>query len=272
MRTDRRRSAAGPRPSRRFGQNFLADPRLAASLVDSFDPQPGDTVVEIGPGQGALTRWLAPRAGRFVALEIDDRLIPGLDGLLAPFPNASVRRADALDVDWDALAAETGSRLRVIGNLPYNVGTAILRRLLASPAVRDIQVVLQLEVAERILASPGVKDYGPLSIVTALRCRRERIRVLSPGCFRPRPKVTSCALRLVALEPAPLLAAEVDAVEAWLFAGFAQRRKTLANNIDAERSLIRGFLEERGLPPDARAEAVPAADWLDLARRLSGTS
>lgn len=253
---------------RRLGQNFLADPRLAAHLVELFDPGASDTVVEIGPGPGALTRALAPRAGRFVALEIDPRMIPALDAMLAGCPGAEVRQADALQTDWEALAAELGARLRVIGNLPYNVGTPIVRRLLASPSVQDVQVVLQAEVADRILAEPGTKAYGPLSIVAALRAERTPLRRIAPGAFRPRPKVTSTALRLRLRGDSPLPAGDIAAVERWLFAGFGHRRKTLAGNLGAHRARVQQFLEERGLPADARAETVPATDWLDLARRL----
>ncbi len=257
------------RPLRRFGQNFLADRALAARLVELFDPQPGQVIVEIGPGTGALTGLLAPRCGRFVALELDERLVPGVEALLAGRPGAEVRRADALAVDWDALAADLGTeRLRVIGNLPYNVATPIVRRLLASDRVADLQVVLQREVADRFLAGPGTKDYGPVSIVAALRAEGRRLITLAPGAFRPRPKVTSSAIALARrLEP-PLPAAEIPALERCLFRGFGHRRKQLGNNFGADGERVRAFLEAHGLPPDARAEAVPAALWLALARHL----
>ncbi len=262
-----------PRPVRRYGQNFIADPRLAGSLVALFAPQPEDRVVEIGPGEGALTRHLAGRCARFLALEIDERLLPALGELLAGHPGAGLRHADALEADWVALAAELGGPpLRVIANLPYNVGTAIVRRLLATDVVHDMQFVLQLEVAERLLAVPGTKAFGPLGVLAALRTRREKLRLLAPGCFRPPPKVTSCALRLTGLPAPPLPAEEIDAVEGWLHRGFAQRRKTLCNNIPEHRALVQEFLAARGLPADARAEAVPAADWLALARLLGAAA
>ncbi len=259
----------GPaRPLRRFGQNFLADERIARWLVDRFDPQPGQRVVEIGPGRGALTRHLAPRCGSFVALEIDRRLIADIERVLSGARGARILEADALTLDWGQLAAEAGGPLRVIGNLPFNVGTAILRRLLATDAVADIQVVLQLEVAKRLLAAPGGKDYGPLSVIAALRARGERLRDLAPGAFRPRPKVTARAIRLEVLRQAPLPAAEVDQVEAWLFRGFSQRRKQLVNLLAGDREWVRCFLVSRGLRPDSRAEAIPPDDWLALARAL----
>ena len=257
------------RPLRRFGQNFLADRVLAERLVELFDPHPGETVVEIGPGTGALTRLLVPRCGRFVALELDDRLVPGIAELLAGRPGTEVRRADALAVDWDALADELGaSRLRVIGNLPFNVATPIVRRLLASDRVGDLQVVLQREVADRFLAGPGTKDYGPVSIVAALRAEGRRLITLGPAAFRPRPKVTSTAIALVRRDDPPLPAREIPALERCLFRGFGQRRKQLGNNFGPEGERVRAFLAAHGLPPDARAEAVPAAVWLALSRHL----
>lgn len=257
------------RPLRRYGQNFLADRGLAARLVELFDPLPGQTVVEIGPGTGALTRLLAPRCTRLVALELDGRLVPGIADLLAGAAGAEVRQADALTVDWDALAAELGADgLRVIGNLPYNVATPIVRRLVASDRVTDLQVVLQREVADRFLAGPGTKDYGPVSIVTALRAEGRRLITLGPGAFRPRPKVTSSAIALVRRDDPPLPAEEIPALEGHLFRGFAHRRKMLANNFGAEGEKVRAFLAGEGLPPDARAEAVPATVWLALSRHL----
>lgn len=267
----RRSSPAGARPVplRRLGQNFLADPVLAERLVELFAPGPGDVVVEIGPGTGALTAALAPRCARFLALEVDRRLIPGIEGLLAGQPHAEVRLADALATDWEAVAEDLGAdRLRVIGNLPYNVATPIVRALLATDRVQDLQVVLQQEVADRFLAREGSKDYGPVSVVAALRTRGRRLISLGPGSFRPRPKVTSSAISLVRLPDPPLPAAEIPSLEHWLFLGFGQRRKMLANALGERGARAREFLASRGLSPDARAEAVPPEVWLALARHL----
>lgn len=269
--SDGRSTPAGTRPValRRFGQNFLADPVLAERLVELFSPGPDDAVVEIGPGTGALTRLLAPRCERFVALELDPRLIPGIESLLAGTPNAEVRAADALATDWDALALALGTeRLRVIGNLPYNVATPIVRSLLASDRVHDLQVVLQREVADRFLAREGSKDYGPVSVVAALRARGRRLITLGPGAFRPRPKVTSTAISLTRLPDPPLPADEIGSLERWLFLGFGQRRKMLANALGAHGGRAREFLAARGLPPSARAEELPPDVWLALARHL----
>lgn len=258
----------GRRTARRFGQNFLANDRLARWLVDRFDPRLDQRIVEVGPGRGALTRHLVHRCGRLIAIEIDRRLIANLEQVASDDDRAGVLEADALTVDWDQIAQESGGPLRVIGNLPFNVGGAILRRLLASDAVTEIQVVLQREVGDRLLARPGTKDYGPSSVIAALRARGTRLRTIAPGAFRPRPKVTACCLQFQILPDAPLPAAEVDRVEAWLFRGFRQRRKQLANLLPGDREWVQRFLSDRGLPPDARGEAVPPRDWLALARAL----
>lgn len=262
----------GPAPLKRFGQNFLADPRLAAWLVDRFAPGPGQRVVEIGPGTGMMTAILAASGTRLIALELDERLIPALEEKLAPFPAAEVRHQDALAVDWNRLAEEAGGPLRIIGNLPYNVGTAIIRAILATDAFVDLQVVLQLEVGDRLLAEPGCKDFGPLSVIASLRTRRQRLRKLLPGSFRPAPKVTSCALALTRLPEPHLAAAEVPALEELLFAGFAQRRKTLAANFPRQKALVQEFLREHDLAADSRAEQLPAPLWPALARHLKTTN
>lgn len=259
-----------PAPLKRLGQNFLVNPRVAEALVDHFAPGKDDLVVEIGPGRGVLTTRLASRAGRFLALEKDERLLPGLRSLLAPFPAAEVRLEDALEVNWGRLGAAMGGPLRVIGNLPYNAGTAIVRRLLASPAVRDIQVVLQKEVVDRFLAAPRTKEYGPLSVVSRLRARAERLFLISPGSFRPAPKVTSAALRLTVRDDAPVSPEAVEWLFGWLFCGFGHRRKMLAGNLAPAQEAVRGFLAGARTDPNARAEELSPELWLALAHFLDG--
>lgn len=259
-------SAAPPR--RRWGQNFLRDARTAERLVRAFEIGPDDAVIEIGPGRGAITGLLAGQARRLVALEIDPARIAELEALLAAHPGAEVRLADALEVDFDALNRELGGGARVVGNLPYNVGTAIVRRLLRTPGLADVQVLLQKEVTERILAEPGVKAYGPLSVIAALRGSRKGLVDLAPGAFTPQPKVWSRAVRLRPAPGAPLPPERVEWLEAWLFRGFGHRRKVLAGNLGAHREVVHEVLEGAGLPRDARAEVLPPRVWLELATRL----
>ncbi len=257
-----------PFAKRRFGQNFLHDQGVISRLLRSFDVRDDDCVVEIGPGRGALSVELAASAGRYLALEVDGELIPDLAKKLEAYKRATVRQDDATKVDWDGLARAEGARLRVIGNLPYNVGTAILRRLFAAEHVRDIQIVLQLEVVSRILSSEGSKAYGPLSIVPALRFTGQKVFTIAPESFKPRPKVRSAAL-LLTKKARPLISGEDIAwLEPWLFRGFRHRRKTLAGNLEDKGPLVRQVLEEHGLATDARAEALSPETWLALARRL----
>lgn len=263
--------ASLPAPLRRFGQNFLQDPRWAERLIERFEPTPRDVVVEIGPGRGALTIPLAPCVGRLVALELDRRQIEPLQHALAPWPQAEVRAADALTIDFDRLAEELGGTIRVIGNLPYNVGTAIVRRLVDCHAVRDVHVVLQLEVVERLLAVHGSKRYGALSVILAWTMIGRQLLTLPPGAFRPTPKVTSAAVRFVRRVPALVAPTELQRFERFVQRGFAHRRKTLAGNLAPWRGLVESFLTERALPRDARAEMVPAERWLELARQLDAS-
>ncbi|UCF66170.1 MAG: ribosomal RNA small subunit methyltransferase A [Acidobacteriota bacterium] len=259
-----------PLAKRHFGQHFLAHPEQARSIVETFAPAAADRIVEIGPGRGALTLDLAARAGRFVALEIDDDLIADLSPRLESLPHAEVRAGDAKSVDWDALAAQLGGPLRIIGNLPYNVATPIVRGLLGATNVVDALVMLQLEVADRLLAREGSKAYGPLSIIAALRARGRRVRVLAPSCFRPRPKVHSALVQLIFIEAPPLAAERIGWLESWIFRGFAHRRKTVGNNLAPWRPRVERWLAEQGLPIDVRAEAIAPPDWLRLAESLEG--
>jgi 16S rRNA (adenine1518-N6/adenine1519-N6)-dimethyltransferase len=257
-----------PPPLRRFGQNFLVDHNLAQTLVDRFAPQADDRVVEIGPGRGALTKRLATRVGRLLALEIDVRQVGVLRAELADNPKVEIRHADALEVDFETLATELGGPLRVIGNLPYNVGTAIVRRLIAAPSVCDMQFVLQKEVVDRLLAVHATKAYGALTVIVAWTMQAERLLTLAPGAFHPRPKVTSAAVRLSRRDPAIVAPARLDRLETWVQRGFAHRRKMLTSNLPEQRNLLIEMLQSAGLPPDARAEAIPPHTWRVLAERL----
>lgn len=257
-----------PPPLRRFGQNFLADHNLAQRLVDRFAPQADDRVVEIGPGRGALTKPLATRIGRLLALEIDARQVKILQAEFADNSKVEIRQVDALEVDFEALADELGGPLRVIGNLPYNVGTAIVRRLIAAPKVCDMQFVLQQEVVDRLLAVHATKSYGALTVIVAWTMQTERLMTLAPGAFHPRPKVTSAAVRLSRLDPAIVAPARLARLETWVHRGFAHRRKMLTTNLPEQRVLLTELLRSAGLPPDARAEAIPPDTWRVLAERL----
>ena len=254
-------------PRKRFGQHFLHDPWVLSRIVDAIAPQAGDALVEIGPGEGALTRPLLARIPSLTAVEIDRDLAAAL---VAEFPpeRLQVIVADALDYDFSALP--TG--LRVVGNLPYNVSTPLLFHLAAfADRVRDMHFMLQLEVVDRMAASHSTPAYGRLSVMLQRRFRIQRLFKVAPGAFRPPPKVESAVVRLT-----PLPAAEVVPLDERLFGtvvtrAFGARRKTLRNAlislIDAEG------LSALGIDPGLRPENVSPADYIriaiDIARRAA---
>jgi 16S rRNA (adenine1518-N6/adenine1519-N6)-dimethyltransferase len=262
-----------PPSRRRFGQNFLVDRRAVERLVEAFAPERGEAVLEIGPGTGALTLPLLERGVRLLAVEIDARLAADLRDRLGD--RAAIVRGDALALDLEELAervAGPGERVRLVGNLPYNVATAILRRVLATSRIRSAQVLVQDEVADRLVADPGSPAYGPLAILCALRGEARRLFRVGPAAFRPRPRVVSAAVRLDLAEGSPLPPEKVSVLEGLLHRGFAERRKTLVNNLAREgrpREPLLALLEALGHPGAVRAEALPPADWLTLMEALA---
>jgi 16S rRNA (adenine1518-N6/adenine1519-N6)-dimethyltransferase len=233
-------SAPYPRARKRFGQHFL-EPAWVARLVNLVDPKPGDTFLEIGPGRGALTRVLAPRVGRVIAIEIDRDLAAALPATVPS--NVTVVEGNVLDVDVDWVLAgvipgesadvlRAARPIRVIGNLPYNISSPILFKLLAaSDAGRrfsDATLMLQKEVVDRITAAPGSGDYGTLAIQVSRVADVERLLTLPPGAFRPPPKVTSAVVRL-RFRPPSVDVGDTGVFEKVVRGIFLQRRKTLAN-------------------------------------------
>jgi len=263
----------GHRPRKRFGQNFLADLHYVARIVAAVDPQRGDNVVEIGPGLGALTGELIARAGTIAAVEIDRDLAARLSDR---FASAQLRlfEADALAFDF----APLGPRLRVVGNLPYNISSPLLFHLASFDAqLRDVHVMLQREVADRVLAAPGGGDYGPLAVMLGLFADRSRVLSLPPGAFRPAPQVHSAVVRL-AFRPPPVPVARFDAVDRLVRTAFQQRRKTLANALrplTAAREAggaapldLAAVLHGAGIDPMRRPETVTPEEFVHLADTL----
>lgn len=249
---------------RRLGQNFLVDRRYQQRIVGALHPSSGETIVEIGPGHGALTRWLVEAGANVIAIEADEDLIPGLNETFASAKNFRLLRADALEVDFAQLVAE-GERVRVIGNLPYNISTPILQTLIASRhRISEAVVMLQREVVERMIAKPGGKEYGYLSILVQLYCQLEKLFDVPPGAFRPAPKVTSsvCRLRL-SLEPTIAVHDERLFLELTQVM-FSQRRKTIFNNLRAGQTRL-------GLSDLDVEQRLLACD-LDLRRRAETMS
>ncbi|MGH9237023.1 MAG: 16S rRNA (adenine(1518)-N(6)/adenine(1519)-N(6))-dimethyltransferase RsmA [Vicinamibacterales bacterium] len=253
-----------PRARKRFGQHFL-EPAWVARLLGSLSPSPDDVFLEIGPGRGALTAPLAPRVRRVIAVEIDRDLVGFLQERLPP--TVTVVQADFLEVDIERLLA--GEKpVRVVGNLPYNVSSPILFKLLHAAGhgevLADATLMLQKEVADRLAAAPGTADYGSLAIQVALLADVERVLTLPPGAFRPPPKVTSAVVRM-RFRPPRVEVGSIDAFERIVRGVFLQRRKTLANALkpvadsfgrSAAELLAVADLDGRKRPGELRLEEV----------------
>jgi 16S rRNA (adenine1518-N6/adenine1519-N6)-dimethyltransferase len=255
---------------RALGQHFLRDAGIVRSTVALLAPTTQDLVVEIGPGEGALTTELARQAGRVIALEVDPTLIERLRRRL---PAVEVLAADARTWDYGMLTRPPGGRVLVVGNLPYSVGKPIVAALLEARAVIDRMVLmLQREVAERLAAPPGGKVYGALSVLTQAVCDVELALRVPPGAFRPPPKVESAVVRLtpraLSRVPRDLEARFREVVRA----AFAQRRKTLGNALAAGLGRSLGAVREAattcGVDPGRRAETLTIEEFVSLAARL----
>ncbi len=246
---------------KRFGQHFLVDDGVIEGICDAIDPRPGQALVEIGPGLGAMTRPLLARCQALTVIELDRDLA----ARLRRQAGLTVVEADVLQVDFRALAAAAGQPLRVVGNLPYNISTPILFHLLeVADVVADQHFMLQKEVVDRMAASPGCKDYGRLSVMLQWRYRISSVLDVPPDAFDPPPRVNSAVVRMRPLPPA----SAADAIDParlgeLVTVAFSQRRKLL-------RHTLGRWIEAQGLPGgfdlQRRAEEVPVAEYLALAR------
>jgi 16S rRNA (adenine1518-N6/adenine1519-N6)-dimethyltransferase len=277
----------GFRPRRSLGQNFLVNEGAAEAIVRAFGPQPHDLVLEVGPGEGALTRRVAGRVARLVAVEIDPVLAAGLrEGLVATAPPGALEilEADILEIPPQALLRTLGATPehpgRVLANLPYNIATAVILGLLPlRPRLSDMMVMVQREVAQRILSAPGPKSYGSLSVLCQAFARVESILRLGPGSFRPMPAVASQVIRLTLRDPGGAAGKDPDGFARLVRAAFASRRKTLRNNLAALPTGLGGapgdgerLLRAAGLDPGRRAEEIPVAGFLALHEACAGAS
>lgn len=244
---------------KRFGQHFLHDPRILHAIVDAIDPKRGDTLVEIGPGLGALTAPLLARVEHLHVIEIDRDLIAHLRETY-PRDRLTVHEGDALAFDFAVL----GSRLRIVGNLPYNISTPLLFHLATfADHVVDMIFMLQKEVVDRMVAAPSTADYGRLSVMLQVRFEMMRVLRVPPGAFNPPPKVESAVVRLAPKRERALDAAGEARLARIVTAAFGQRRKTLRN---ALRTLMsEDTLRAAGIDPGLRAENLSVADFVRLA-------
>jgi 16S rRNA (adenine1518-N6/adenine1519-N6)-dimethyltransferase len=252
---------------KRFGQNFLHDRGIVGQILATVAPQPGERLVEIGPGRGALTPGLLAAAGRMDAVELDRDLIAPLRALCAGIGTLALHQADALRFDFCALAGP-GERLRLVGNLPYNISTPLLFHLLdQADCIQDMHFMLQREVVERMAAGPGSKVYGRLSLMLQTRCQVTPLFQVGPGAFRPAPQVDSAFVRLVPYREPPFPIRDPALFAALVAQAFSQRRKTLARSL--RERVPAELIQACGIDPRARPEELSIASFVALANAVT---
>jgi 16S rRNA (adenine1518-N6/adenine1519-N6)-dimethyltransferase len=251
-----------------LGQHFLHERGIIDKIVLAVNPQPGDRLVEIGPGQGAITFPLLDRHHALTVIEFDRDLIAPLTAAARAHGELTVIHRDVLEVDFTALASETDGQIRLVGNLPYNLSSPILFHALDhAAAIRDMHFMLQKEVVDRMAAAPGSKVYGRLSVMLQAYCAVTPLFKVAPGAFRPPPKVDSAVVRLVPRAPESIGVADPRRFAHVVRAAFGQRRKTLRNALNGVADTAQ--IEAAGLRPDARAEQIDVAGFVRLANLAS---
>jgi 16S rRNA (adenine1518-N6/adenine1519-N6)-dimethyltransferase len=257
----------GHRARKRFGQNFLHDACVVDRIVAAIDPRPGDRLLEIGPGLGAITLPLLEVAGELHVLELDRDLIGPLRARCAGAGILHVQQGDALKFDLATLSQDPAS-LRVVGNLPYNISTPLIFHLMRQRRLLvDLLFMLQKEVVDRMAAVPGSRSYGRLSVMTQYGCRVQPLFDIGPSSFRPRPKVQSTLVRLVPHRVLPAAADNESVLQSLVRQAFSQRRKTLRNVL--RPLLAAGELEALEIDPGARAETLSLHQFVSLANYLT---
>lgn len=256
-------------PKKSLGQHFLADRSYIDRIVMAVNPQPGDRLVEIGPGQGAITFPLLRRHGELTVIEFDRDLVTPLMEAAEGIGRLTIIHKDVLQVDFSRLAGDEGP-LRLVGNLPYNISSPILFHALEhAGAVRDMHFMLQKEVVDRMAAPPGSKVYGRLSVMLQAYCTVESLFDVPPGAFRPPPKVDSSVVRLVPRPAGSIGIADPALFERVVRDAFGQRRKTLRNALS--QVCTSEQIEAAGIRPDIRAEQLEVDAFKRLADHLSQT-
>jgi 16S rRNA (adenine1518-N6/adenine1519-N6)-dimethyltransferase len=263
------------RARKRFGQNFLHDPNIIARIVRAVTPQPGQFLVEIGPGQGAITEPLLDAAAQLTAIEIDRDLAANLRARFATNPGFKLIEQDVLKVNFSELGAELGSTepasLRILGNLPYNISTPLLFHLLDYHAlIHDMVFMLQLEVVERMAAQPNSPDYGRLSVMMQYHCKVEKLFNVPPGAFSPQPKVDSAIVKLTPWRPLPHPARNPATLARVVRTAFSQRRKTLRNTLKTLMSAA--DMERLDLDLNLRPENVGLRDYVRISDLVDQSS
>lgn len=262
---------------KKFGQNFLIDTNILEKIIDSAEITKDDCVLEIGPGIGTMTQYLAERAGEVVAVEIDKNLIPILTDTLSAYSNVTIINEDILKVDINKLCDEKndGRPIKVVANLPYYITTPIIMGLFESHVpLKSITVMVQKEVAERMQVGPGTKDYGALSLAVQFYAKPEVVCQVPPTCFIPKPGVGSAVIRLLRYEEPPVEVRDENKMFAIIRAAFNQRRKTLVNSlgnasgINVSKDAVLQAIEDMNLSPTIRGEALTLEQFARLSDLL----
>lgn len=262
---------------KKFGQNFLIDNNILDKIIGSAEITKEDCVLEIGPGIGTMTQYLAEEAREVIAVEIDKNLIPILEETLSGYDNVSIINEDILKVDINRIVQERndGKPIKVVANLPYYITTPIIMALFESHVpLQSVTIMVQKEVADRMQVGPGTKEYGALSLAVQYYAKPEIITRVPAACFMPRPNVDSTVIRLSRYENPRVQAADEKYLFAVIRASFNQRRKTLANglsnaaNLGVNRKMVEETLEEMGLSAMVRGEALTLEQFAELSDRL----
>ncbi len=265
---------------KKFGQNFLIDGHVLEKIINAAGVGKEDMVLEIGPGIGTMTQYLAENAGKVVAVEIDKNLIPILQETLSGYENVTVINEDILKVDIKALAEKynQGRPIKVVANLPYYITTPIIMGLFESGVpIDNITVMVQKEVADRMQSGPGTKDYGALSLAVQYYAKPYIVANVPPNCFIPRPNVGSAVIRLTRHEEPPVKVTDPALMFELIRASFNQRRKTLQNGLNNAQNLnftkeqIGSAIEHMGLPATVRGEALTLEQFAGLANYFTET-
>ena len=256
----------------RLGQHFLADRNLLRKIVAALDPQPGDVVIEIGPGEGSLTGILAPQVKQVIAIETDRRLADecGKRNAECGIDNVSVIVGDALKHDWHSALGTPHSAFKVVGNIPYYITSPLIAKALTPPLPACVVFLVQREVADRLAAPPGSKQYGALSVGVQAVCRVEKLFVVKAGAFRPAPRVDSAVVRFTPRADPVITPAEAAAFRTFVTACFSRRRKQLRNAVMAATGRpaaeVSALLKALELPPTARPETLAPEVFVRLLR------
>lgn len=255
------------KPRKRFGQNFLHDNNVIQRIVSNINPRQGDHIVEIGPGEGALTELVLDKIGAMDVVELDRDLIPLLKIRFVTQDGLTIHQADALKFDFCSLQKDK-KKLRIIGNLPYNISTPLLFHLFEhNHCIEDMHFMLQKEVVDRIVAQAGDSAYGRLSIMLQYYCRAEYVFTVKPGAFKPAPKVDSAIVRLIPHEKPPVEINDFDEFSKLVNFAFTQRRKTLRNILKGKLDVAQ--IEALGIEPTIRPERLSLDDFANIANAIN---